>query len=140
MNKLIILLLVSCATSTSSMDQFFSGHEFVSNQCPPHATCTIDSWGDATVVNFKTGGNEGNLTFLKKRLKTITLLRPESVSSGVDWESKIRKRLKDPLVPKSEIVNGRDYTKAANTLVTKDGKITIDLNAKGEFQMVHIAR
>ncbi len=43
MNKLILLLLASCATSTSSIDQFFTAREFVANQCPANATCKIDS-------------------------------------------------------------------------------------------------
>lgn len=86
------------------------------------------------------GENEGNLTFLKEKLKTITLLRPASDNRGVEWEHQIRKNLKGISLAKSEIVKGRDYTKETKTLTTENGKITIDLNAKGEFQIVHIAQ
>jgi len=140
MNKFILLLLLSCATSNTNIDYFFSSQDFSKSECPPKSTCTIDSWEDATVIKFRLDGNDGNLTFIKDKLKTLTLLRPTSVLDGVEWESQIRKKLEGSLHPITNVVTGKDYTKKENVLVSKDKKITVEINAQGEFQMVHISK
>ena len=140
MNKLIILLLLSCTTTNPVLYDFFSKQDFSKSECPPKSTCTIDSWEDATVIKFRLDGNDGNLTFIKDKLKTLTLLRPTSVLDGVEWESQIRKKLEGNLHPLTNLVKGKDFTKKENVLVSEDKKITVELNAQGEFQMVHISK
>ena len=140
MNKLIILLLLCCTTTNPVLYDFFSKQDFSKSECPPKSTCTIDSWEDATVIKFRLDGNDGNLTFIKDKLKTLTLLRPTSVLDGVEWESQIRKKLEGNLHPLTNLVKGKDFTKKENVLVSEDKKITVELNAQGEFQMVHISK
>jgi hypothetical protein len=140
MNKLLLLLLLSCATNNTNIDYFFSSQEFSKSECPPKSTCTIDSWEDVTVIKFLLDGNEGNLTFIKDKLKTLTLLRPTSVLDGVEWESQIRRKMEGSLHPLTNVVKGKDFTKKENILVSGDKKTSVELNAQGEFQMVHISK
>jgi len=116
MNKFILLLLLSCATSNTNIDYFFSKQDFSKNECPPKSTCTIDSWEDATVIKFRLDGNDVNLTFIKDKLKTLTLLRPTSVLDGIEWERQIRRKLEGSLHPLTNVVKGKDFTKKENVL------------------------
>ena len=69
----LLLFVLSCATRTTNLDFYFSTLEIPLNFCPQDSECISESWENVKTIRFHSKRENGKITFLDQKLKTITL-------------------------------------------------------------------
>lgn len=138
--QILFCMYAACASVEAPIDFYLNTKDIPMDFCPKSASCKIEKWNKVHTVLFDSAEQSGRITFVDKKLRTVTLLRPKDTTLASQWENHINQKIGKSLVREDGIIEGTDFVKHKNRLISNDQKIVIETDDKGVFQQVHLSK